>query len=197
MTEGEWLASTDPWSMLHVVRRAGPSERKVRLFNVAICRRFWDHLPTASQAILAESDHMADGLVRGHVHQELIDGFLQENPANLAPDELAIVSQWKNAVIGSFFIFKYLKQYTVFLDDREPPKAYGVIAVADPIQDLVGQNLPILTQAVLLPFKGKIIYDGLLSSFRVSFGPGVRKRLNETYKRVKVNGIITSLPLKE
>lgn len=131
-----------------------------------------------------------------HAHQELIDGFVQENPANLPPDELAIVSQWKNAVIGGFYIFRYLKQYTVFLDDGSPPMAYGVIAVADPIQDLVGQNLPILTQAVLLPFKGKIIYDGLLSPYRVSFGPGIRKRLNETYKRAKEgNGIITSLPL--
>jgi hypothetical protein len=133
-----------------------------------------------------------------HVHRELIDGFVQENPANLAPDELAIVSDWKNAVAGTFFIFRYLKQYTVFLDDREPPRAYGVIAVADPIQDLLGQDLPILTQAVLLPFKGKIVYDGLLASYRASFGPGVRKRLNETYGRAKASdGIITSLPLKE
>jgi hypothetical protein len=133
-----------------------------------------------------------------HAHQELIDGFVQENPVHLAPDELAIVSQWKNAVVGSLYIFRYLKQYTVFLDDRSPPMAYGVIAVADPIEDLLGPNLPILTEAVLLPFKSKIIYDGLLASCRVSFGPGVRKRLNETYKRAKeFNGIITSLPLKE
>jgi hypothetical protein len=133
-----------------------------------------------------------------HAHRELIDGFVHENPANLAPDELAIVSDWKNAVVGNFFIFRYLKQYTVFLDDRSPPMAYGVVAVADPIQELLSQDLPILTQAVLLPFKGKIIYDGLLSSYRVFFGPGVRKRLNETYRRAKeIDGIITSLPLQE
>jgi hypothetical protein len=131
-------------------------------------------------------------------HQELIDEFIAENPVNLAPDELAIVSDWKNAVVGNFFIFRYLKQYTIFLDDRSPPRAYGVIAIADPIQGLVGLGLPILTKAVLLPFKGKIIYDGLLSSYRVSFGAGVRKRLQETYKRAKeMDGIITSLPLKE
>lgn len=132
-----------------------------------------------------------------HAHREIIDEFVRENPANLAPDELAIVSDWKNAVVRTFFIFQYLKQYTVFLDDKEPPKAYGVIAVADPIQELLGLDLPILTQAVLLPFKGKIIYDGLLSSFRVSFGPGVRKRLDEAFRRAeKIDGIITSLPLK-
>jgi hypothetical protein len=133
-----------------------------------------------------------------HARQELIDAFVQENPAHLTADELAIVAQWKNAVVGTFYIFRYLKQYTIFLDDRSPPKAYGVLAVADPIQELLGDNVPILTKAVLLPFKGKIIYDGLLASYRVSFGPGIRKRLNETYKSAKgINGIVTSLPSKK
>jgi hypothetical protein len=72
MTESEWLASTDPWSMLHVVKRSAPSERKVRLWNAAICRRFWGHLPAASQAILEESELLADGLIpRGSDDMEL------------------------------------------------------------------------------------------------------------------------------
>lgn len=132
-----------------------------------------------------------------HADKKLLDGFIEENPAHLAPDELAIVASWKQAVVGSFYIFRHLKKYTVFLDDREPPRAYGVIAVADEIQSLLGDQVPILTQAVLLPFKGKIIYDGLLASYRVSFGPGIRRRLSETYQAAKgSNGIITSLPLK-
>src|SRR4051812_18532748 len=45
-----------------------------------------------------------------HAQQGLIDGFVRENPANLAPDELAIVSDWNNAVVGSLYIFRYLKQ---------------------------------------------------------------------------------------
>jgi hypothetical protein len=60
MTEKEWLVSTDPWRMLHVVQRSGPSERKVRLFNAAVCRRFWEYLPEESQAILVESERLAD-----------------------------------------------------------------------------------------------------------------------------------------
>jgi hypothetical protein len=62
MTEDEWLASNDPWSMLHVVQRSDPSERKVRLYNAAVCRRFWGYLPEESQSILAESELLADGL---------------------------------------------------------------------------------------------------------------------------------------
>jgi putative salt-induced outer membrane protein YdiY len=40
-----------------------------------------------------------------------------------------------------------------------------------------------------------IIYDGLLSSYRISFGPGIRRRLNASFKNAKeINGIITSIP---
>jgi len=130
-----------------------------------------------------------------HAHRKLIDEFVKENPANLAPDELAVVSSWKNAVVGTFYIFRYLKHCTVFLDDTSPPKAYGVLAVANPFQELLGPHLPVLTEAVLLPFKGKITYDGLLEPYRISFGPGIRRSVNESYREAKARcGIITSLP---
>jgi hypothetical protein len=47
------------------------SERKVRLFNAAICRRFWDYLSEASQSILSESELLADGLVKATDSQGL------------------------------------------------------------------------------------------------------------------------------
>jgi hypothetical protein len=62
MNEEDWLSCIDPERVLHEVSRFGPGERKVRLFNVAICRRFWNYLPDASRAILTESESLADGL---------------------------------------------------------------------------------------------------------------------------------------
>jgi hypothetical protein len=59
MTEQEWLATKRPWLVLHAIQSSRPSERKVRLFNAAICRRFWGHLPESSQEILAESEALA------------------------------------------------------------------------------------------------------------------------------------------
>jgi hypothetical protein len=64
VTNDEWLACCDPATMLHVVNRLEPSERKVRLFNAAVCRRFWNYLPEASRAILSESELIADDLAQ-------------------------------------------------------------------------------------------------------------------------------------
>ena len=127
-------------------------------------------------------------------HRELIDQFVAENPAALPPDELAIVASWKHAVVGQFYIFRYLSRYTIFLGGS-PNKAYAVLALADPFEEMVGPYLPRLISAVLLPFRDRIIYDGLLSGYNITFGGGFRRGLNEEYKEAKeAYGIVASLP---
>jgi hypothetical protein len=129
-------------------------------------------------------------------HTDLIRSFVEENPAHLPDDELAIVRSWQHLVAGKFFLFRELKQFTVFLSTDKPPVAYGVLALSQPFEELVGPYLPILTETVLLPFKDKIVYDGLLNTYRISFGPGVRRSLDESYKEAKArHGIIALLPM--
>jgi hypothetical protein len=129
-------------------------------------------------------------------HTDLIQQFVDENPAHLTPDELDIVRSWHHLVHGKFYVFRQLKKYMVFLSTDKQPVAYGVLALSQPFEELVGPYLPVLTQTVLLPFKGMIVYDGLMSSYRISFGPGIRRSLNESFKEAKArHGIVTSLPL--
>ena len=55
-----------------------------------------------------------------------------------------------------------------------------------------------MTETILLPIKVKIIYDGLLSSFRISSGGGIRRSLKESYETAKERlGIVTSLPVEQ
>jgi hypothetical protein len=130
-----------------------------------------------------------------YAHRELLDEFVKENPSKLSVDKLKIVASWRHAVVGRFFIFRYLSKYAIFLNTDSPKKAYGVLALADPFEELVGPYLPRLIQTVLLPFKDKIIYDGLLSGHNITFGGGVKRRLNGEYREAKeAFGIITSLP---
>ena len=127
---------------------------------------------------------------------DLIESFIAENPADLPEDELDIIRSWQHLVAGKFYVFRELKKYTVFLTATDPAIAYGVQALSQPFEDLVGPFLPVMTQTVLLPFKGGIVYDGLMSRYNISFGPGIRRSLNESFKEAKArNGIVTSLPM--
>jgi hypothetical protein len=129
-------------------------------------------------------------------HTDLIDSFIEENPARLSEDELEIVRSWQHLVAGKFYVFRELKKYMVFLTAEGPTVAYGVLALSQPFEELVGPYLPVLVNAVLLPLRDKIVYDGILNSYRISFGPGIRRSLNESFKEAKArHGIVTSLPM--
>ena len=80
----------------------------------------------------------------------LIERFAEANPYHLSPDELDIVRSWVHLSQGSFYIFRYLKRYTVFLDDGDPPHAYGVLGLRSDFDELVGRTLPRLVETVLL-----------------------------------------------
>jgi Domain of unknown function (DUF6398) len=129
---------------------------------------------------------------------DLLESFVDENPAHLPADELDIVRSWRHLVVGKFYVFRELKKYTVFLSTSDPTIAYGVLALSQPFEELVGPFLPVLTATVLLPFKGKIVYDGLMTGYRISFGAGIRRSLKESFTEAKMlYGIVTSLPIPD
>lgn len=53
---------------------------------------------------------------------------------------------------------------------------------------------PFQVVGVLLPFRGQIVFDGLLQVYGIHFGPGIRRRLRDTFLAAKQSGrILTSL----
>jgi len=123
----------------------------------------------------------------------LIDAYVAENPHSLPDEDLDIIRKWKQFVPGTFQIFRHLKKHTIFIG--EDSQVYGVLALYDSLEDvLYGRRLPVMAQAVLLPFKGRIVYDGMLNSYNIHFGKGIRTSLNEEYMAAKQNGrIVTTL----
>jgi hypothetical protein len=125
----------------------------------------------------------------------LIDSFVQDNPFGFSSEELEIVKSWKHFVSGNFYLVRFLSNYAVFLDTGDPPRVYGVLGITNTIDEKCGDSVPILVNTFLLPFKGKIIYDGFLGFHNIHFGSGIRKNLNRSYQESKARlGIITSLP---
>src|SRR5260370_3613564 len=125
--------------------------------------------------------------------ETLRERFLSVNPAGLSSADWAVVANWRYRRAGSFYIVRALKKYTVFLSEDTPPRAYGVLGLSTPIEDLAGGPLPVLAQAVLLPFERQIIYDGLLQWYAVFFGPGIPARLNPAdHDAQRSEGVVTT-----
>jgi len=123
----------------------------------------------------------------------LIDDFVHTNPYQFPERELSNILKLRHYISGKFFIERDLKNYTVFLKDDEPPKAYGVLGLTDEITEMLPYPLPVFVSAVLLPWKGQIVCDGLILTYNVILGGGIRKNLKDTYRQAKELGIITSL----
>jgi len=124
----------------------------------------------------------------------LLDEYIKENSGDLSGDDKDIIRDFKYFKQGNFYVVKLTKKYAMFLGDKY---VYGVQALNDPFETFWGNNLPVMVQAVLLPYKGKIIYDGILANYAVRFGSGIRKSIKNDYALSEGKyGIITELPEK-
>jgi hypothetical protein len=130
-----------------------------------------------------------------YARPDLLEQYLADNPDRLPPDELLIVAGWRHRLEGEFYIMRHLKAYSVLMSLMEPIHLYGVLGLYDPIEVVLGgAPLPVLVEAVLLPFRDRIIYDGLLRPYPIAFGRTLRSGLNKTYSRLKEReGIIEAL----
>ena len=130
----------------------------------------------------------------------LIDSFVAENPFKFNGEELDIVRSWKNYVKDRFLIVAHLKDYSVFMTTGDNRKAYGVLGLTDRIEDVVPPLMPLYLETILFPFKGRIIYCGLISTYNIQIGSNMRRSIQAEYQQAKRRfGIITSLdkPLQE
>jgi len=124
---------------------------------------------------------------------ELISAYIEQNPEGFCGLDLGLVSDWRRFLRGRFLIERQLRKHTVFMTQDDPPRAYGVVGLNTEIPDMLPQPLPAIVEAVLLPWKGRIVCDGLLHCYNIMFGPGMRRGMKEDYRAARAGGIITSL----
>src|SRR6266699_1592546 len=156
------------------------------------------HLVPAFPAALGEQDVSPEVTIQVRdalwASDALREQFIAENPAQLPAVDLSLVASWQYRLAGSFYIFRSLQNYTIFLSTTTPAHAYGVLGLVSTIEETVPLPLTVLTQADLLPFHHHINYDSLFTSYNVLFGSGYRQDLREQYRNIQEReGIITSL----
>jgi hypothetical protein len=116
-----------------------------------------------------------------------IDEFLCEKEFDgLNEVECGILKDWReNFIKGQFILVKHLSKYSVFMTFDDPSKLYGVCGISNPIRETAPYNVPCIVDAVLLPFKDKIIYDSFLGTYPVSFGKSLKDSMKDSYEKAK------------
>ena len=127
---------------------------------------------------------------------DIVDSFYNENPANLTEKELGIILSWKKFIKDDFIVYKQYKKYCAFMKTESPAHVYAVLGLQDKLEDVL-PYMPVMVNAVLLPWKDQIIYDGIITHQRITFGRSMRESFKDEFEVSKAKfGIIESLPYK-
>src|SRR5258708_951699 len=120
MTEAEWLDCTDIDSMLKFVRDQ-VSERKLRLFACACCRRIWPLLTDErSRRAVEIAERYADGAIDGIELSTARDAAWSVSPGSRrAAADAAAEATWGHDEFGGFYHVALLA-YNVFFAVGEP-----------------------------------------------------------------------------
>lgn len=135
--------------------------------------------------------------IRNSLYSDLnnFNDYIDANKSTLSKEDIEIIRGFKNLEQGTFRVMKYTKKYTLFFGEKY---VYGVLALNDSIDELLGDITPQLVEAVLLPFNDKIIYDGMLSKFPIHIGKGLSKSIKSDFLLSKRKyGIVEQLPFNK
>lgn len=105
------------------------------------------------------------------------------------PEEYAqIIAGWKQCKPGRYILERHLKKGSVFIS-AEDGAVYMVKGLFSTWEEMLGES-PVLLDAVLIPFRGSIISDGLVVPYRICFGKGAIEDFKEVYMNAKRNHTI-------
>lgn len=119
-------------------------------------------------------------------HIAVIEEYLAE--AELPNEYAEIVAGWKRCKPGRYILERHLKKGSVFIS-AEDGEVYMVKGLFSSWSEMLGEA-PVLLDAVLIPFRGSIISDGLVMPYRICFGKGATEDFREAYMNAKKNNAI-------
>ena len=116
-------------------------------------------------------------------HTDLIDEYIAS--AKLPCPQREIATGFKSCCQGRYFSERHLKQGRVFISpaDNNVYMVRGLVSTFDEMFDDI--RLPVLVDAVLLPFCGKIVTDGLMNVYPVIIGKALTSELKNMYMTAK------------
>lgn len=122
-------------------------------------------------------------------HREVIDEFIEENPYDFFGDYLDLIEDFKYAKKCNGVIVDYNNgNAIVYSEDK---KLYSVLGLTNSISEIIPEEqLPYMSEFVLLPFHDEIIYDGVIAGVPMKLGDHLKESL---YSEIDNQEIIFSI----
>ena len=113
---------------------------------------------------------------------QFIDDYISN--AKLSDDKIGILKLWRtNHKKDILFLVDYQPEFAIALasNDQGEDTLYGIKGISTSLANTLRRATPLPVEMVLLPFKGKIIYDSFINSMPIEFAAGARKSIHEMY----------------
>lgn len=151
-------------------------------------------LPRHSGPTLAE---IRDLRAEGFADPANVRNYVSQNTDGLPPEEMETISAWqRHGIAARFLVYKHGKDGHLFSHSAKQGglKLYQVQGLTQPIDELV-PFFPCYVETRLLPFRGRIVTDGIMAPVRMHFSSRmVREFTSEVKEHIARHGLITTLP---
>ncbi len=109
----------------------------------------------------------------------IIDDFIAAQK-KFPPADADVVKKWKGIKRQNYVIVRHYQNYSVFASTTNPHnRLYGVLALTDDFQEMLPSKDQLIVETSLLPYKGQIIWDGLVCIYSIYFGSNLGRLLTE------------------
>ena len=107
--------------------------------------------------------------------ETIVDKVVKENPYKLNRLELEYLKDFKRGIRDKFIIYKYEKEYTLISNNNT---IYMVKGLRCPIDEIIDyKDLPYPVETSLIPFRGFIVYDGMIAGYEMNISMSMKKNL--------------------
>ena len=91
---------------------------------------------------------------------QIIEQFISHYNEKLNPEEVRTLKSWKEKQRSEYWFLYEFPEFGAFYSPSER-KFYGALALTEPFSDIIPYQPPVVLETALLPYKNKIVWDGL------------------------------------
>lgn len=125
-------------------------------------------------------------------NSHIIEDFLAQQKV-MSEDDIQTIRAWKKSSRESYIISRHYEEYSTFIPVGQN-KVFGVLALTEDFFEVLPQEPPVLVETSLLPYKGQIVWDGLVALSPLVFGSNYTASFIEISDGARKKGkVITSL----